>query len=80
VPAFWVRDRFGCVTVVVLTGATRGIGRAAAIELARRGADVVLVGRDAERVKSVAEEAESQNNTPVAVIAGNTVKGNIRTS
>jgi NAD(P)-dependent dehydrogenase (short-subunit alcohol dehydrogenase family) len=45
------------VTVVVLTGATRGIGRAAAIELARRGAEVALVGRDRERVKSVAEEA-----------------------
>jgi len=45
------------VTVVVLTGATRGIGRAAAIELARRGADVALVGRDPERVTSVAEEA-----------------------
>jgi NAD(P)-dependent dehydrogenase (short-subunit alcohol dehydrogenase family) len=45
------------VTVVVLTGATRGIGRAAAIELARRGADVALVGRDPERVNSVAEEA-----------------------
>jgi NAD(P)-dependent dehydrogenase (short-subunit alcohol dehydrogenase family) len=44
------------VTVVVLTGATRGIGRAAAIELARRGADVVLVGRDAERVRLVAKE------------------------
>jgi NAD(P)-dependent dehydrogenase (short-subunit alcohol dehydrogenase family) len=46
-----------CVTVVVLTGATRGIGRAAAIELARRGAEVVLVGRDPERVRFVAEEA-----------------------
>ena len=45
------------MTVVVLTGATRGIGRAAAIELARRGADVVLVGRDPERVRLVAEEA-----------------------
>jgi retinol dehydrogenase 12 len=45
------------VTVVVLTGATRGIGRAAAIELARRGAEVVLVGRDPERVRLVAEEA-----------------------
>jgi NAD(P)-dependent dehydrogenase (short-subunit alcohol dehydrogenase family) len=45
------------VTIVVLTGATRGIGRAAAIEIARRGAQVALVGRDPERVKAVAEEA-----------------------
>jgi NAD(P)-dependent dehydrogenase (short-subunit alcohol dehydrogenase family) len=45
------------VTVVVLTGATRGIGRAAAIELARRGAEVVLVGRDPQRVRSVAQDA-----------------------
>ncbi len=45
------------MTVVVLTGATRGIGRAAAIELARRGAEVALVGRESERVKAVAGDA-----------------------
>jgi NAD(P)-dependent dehydrogenase (short-subunit alcohol dehydrogenase family) len=45
------------VTVVVLTGATRGIGRAAAIELARRGAEIVLVGRSPERVWAVVEQA-----------------------
>jgi NAD(P)-dependent dehydrogenase (short-subunit alcohol dehydrogenase family) len=50
------------MTVVVLTGATRGIGRAAAIELARRGAEVLLVGRDPERIKSVAEEATADGS------------------
>ena len=47
------------MTLVLLTGATRGIGRAAAIELARGGVEVALVGRDVERVRSVAQEAEA---------------------
>jgi NAD(P)-dependent dehydrogenase (short-subunit alcohol dehydrogenase family) len=45
------------MTVVMLTGSTRAIGRSAAIELARRGGEVVLVRHDPERVTSVAEEA-----------------------
>jgi retinol dehydrogenase-12 len=44
------------VTLVLLTGATSGIGRSAAIELAGQGAEVALVGRDAGRVKALAGE------------------------
>ncbi|MGA3362992.1 MAG: SDR family NAD(P)-dependent oxidoreductase [Solirubrobacteraceae bacterium] len=47
------------MTVVVITGATRGIGQAAAIELARQGAELALVGRDGERVAAVAAAARA---------------------
>jgi retinol dehydrogenase-12 len=42
------------VTLVLLTGATRGIGAAAAVQLAREGVEVALVGRERERVEDVA--------------------------
>jgi NAD(P)-dependent dehydrogenase (short-subunit alcohol dehydrogenase family) len=45
------------MTVAVLTGATRGIGRAAAVELARRGVELAIVGREPARVSEVAREA-----------------------
>jgi len=47
------------MTFVLLTGATRGIGRAAAVELAREGVEVALVGRDPERVEELAREARA---------------------
>jgi NAD(P)-dependent dehydrogenase (short-subunit alcohol dehydrogenase family) len=47
------------MTLVLLTGATRGIGRAAAVELARQGVEVALVGREAERVSAVARDARA---------------------
>jgi len=47
------------VSFVLITGATRGIGRAAAIEMARAGAELALVGREPERVQATAREARA---------------------
>ena len=41
--------------VIVVTGASSGLGRAAAVALATRGATVAVVGRNAERTRVVAE-------------------------
>ncbi|MDF2441905.1 MAG: hypothetical protein JWR01_108, partial [Subtercola sp.] len=41
---------------VVITGASDGIGAAAARALKRRGDDVVIVGRSPSKTKAVADE------------------------
>jgi len=43
--------------VVVVTGASSGIGQAAALELARLGATLWLVGRDKGRIEATADQA-----------------------
>ncbi|HWT31507.1 MAG TPA: SDR family oxidoreductase [Propylenella sp.] len=44
--------------VSVLVGGSRGIGRALARQLAARGGDVIVVGRDAERLASALRELQ----------------------
>ena len=40
--------------ICLITGATLGIGKETALGLARRGAHVVIVGRDADRTRTAA--------------------------
>ena len=46
-------------TVVVVTGAGAGVGRATAIEFARQGCDVALLARNDDRLESAARECRA---------------------
>jgi 3-oxoacyl-[acyl-carrier protein] reductase len=50
------------VTLVVVTGASRGIGRATALALAERGCDLALIGRSTPRLDAVLAELEARSN------------------
>lgn len=50
--------------VVLITGATRGIGYETALALAGMGAKVVMVGRDAQRTSNSAEKVKAETGNP----------------
>ncbi|MDO8152033.1 SDR family oxidoreductase [Isoptericola sp. b408] len=51
----------------LVTGATRGIGRAVALGLADAGLDVALLARDADRLAEVAEQVRATGRTAVVL-------------
>lgn len=53
--------------VALITGASRGIGRATALALARAGAAVVLVARSKDEIGSVADEIKHQGGRALAI-------------
>jgi NAD(P)-dependent dehydrogenase (short-subunit alcohol dehydrogenase family) len=53
--------------VVVLTGASSGIGRETALEFARRGASLALAARNVEALETLAGEVERLGGTALAV-------------
>ena len=53
--------------VILITGAGDGIGRAAAIDCARLGATVILLGRTLEKLEAVYDEIESAGHGQPAI-------------
>ena len=51
---------------ILVTGATDGLGRGLALELAKRGAHVLVHGRDAQRIADTVSEL--QRAVPNAVV------------
>jgi NAD(P)-dependent dehydrogenase (short-subunit alcohol dehydrogenase family) len=55
--------------VALVTGASRGIGRATALALAERGADLVLLARSAEPLESLASAVRARGRRALALPA-----------
>ena len=61
--------------VALVTGAGRGIGRAAAIRLAQAGSNVVLVSRNATELAEVAREVDACGRRSLVIVADVTADG-----
>jgi NAD(P)-dependent dehydrogenase (short-subunit alcohol dehydrogenase family) len=53
--------------VAIVTGASRGIGRATALAMAAAGACVVAAARTADQLQTLAEEIQAQTGRPALV-------------
>ncbi|XP_072927542.1 17-beta-hydroxysteroid dehydrogenase type 3 isoform X2 [Hemitrygon akajei] len=61
----------------VITGATDGIGKAYAHELARRGLNILLISRSTEKLQKVANEIEQATGRNVKIIQANFINTDI---
>uniref|UniRef100_A0AAZ3P2F8 Uncharacterized protein n=1 Tax=Oncorhynchus tshawytscha TaxID=74940 RepID=A0AAZ3P2F8_ONCTS len=71
----WQTDLKAYGQWAVVTGATAGIGKAYANELARRGLDIVLVSRSKDKLHIVAKEIESQHGRQTQIIQTDFTEG-----
>src|SRR2546422_7631916 len=69
-PSMSVLDRFRLDGKrLFITGGSRGLGRAMALACAEAGADVALVGRDAETLEKAAGEIRARGRTALTIRA-----------
>ncbi len=65
--------------VVIITGASSGIGRATALRFAEHKVKLVIIGRDEKKLKAMAAECEDKwKNKPLVVVAELTEEADVR--
>ena len=64
--------------VVIITGASEGIGRALALELARQGAKLALSARNRDRLEELAAECKNLGAETLVLPADVTVESECR--
>jgi NAD(P)-dependent dehydrogenase (short-subunit alcohol dehydrogenase family) len=64
--------------VAIITGASKGIGRALSLRFAREGARVVCAARSAELVKDTAEQAQKAGGQAIAVVCDAAIEADVR--
>jgi NAD(P)-dependent dehydrogenase (short-subunit alcohol dehydrogenase family) len=64
--------------IALITGASKGLGKAMAVALAQEGATIALVARDSEKLKHVQEEIEQSGGHAASFVADVTSEENVR--
>src|SRR4029077_9264524 len=64
--------------VAIITGASKGIGRALSLRFAREGAAVVCAARSADLVKETASQVKSAGGRAIAVVCDAALEDDVR--
>src|ERR1041385_4458210 len=64
--------------VAIITGASKGIGRALGLRFAARGARVICTARSADLVKATAADVEKAGGRAIAVVGDAAIEDDVR--